>query len=376
MKQLRQLFTTLFATFRAAANDIAIANAIGGSDAVFEVQQDGTFFVPYGKYQHGKGLQVFDKESAQAMQATANGLLSKAAGIPIYAGHPDVPGRPDSNPAAPALGWIDNIDVSDDGARFTHRLNKRGKEAIENAEFRFYSPYWLLRKIAGGALQPMRLLSMGLTNNPRIPVPAIANDQDKESKTMTDAQLKAIGLEPGATEEAINARLATLTKAENDATTEKARADKAQADLDAANESVTAANDRANKARDVLVDNALDRAVLKSRLTEADRATRRTELLAIENDDDLQKELTQMEAGKSVLPKTQIGDLSGARAAAAAENDAPARTQKRRDAVHAELTAIENDAASKNMPSQARYDLAWQRAEKKHPTLFTAQANA
>jgi hypothetical protein len=356
-----------------SANDLSIANAIGGSDAVFEVQQDGSFFVPFGKYSHEKGLQIFDKAAAEALQAAANSLLTKAAGIPIYAGHPDVKGRPDSNPAAPAYGWIDGIEIENDGAKFLHRLNKRGQEAVANADFRFYSPHWLLKKVAGG-LSPVRLLSMGLTNNPRIPVPAIANDQDHQDKTMTEAQLRAIGLEPGATEDAIDARLAELGSAANDLVTVTARAVQAEADLGAARTEIAAANDRATAARSALVDSALDRAVLSGRITEADRAPRRVELLAIENDSDLTGRLTELEKASPALPGQQTGDLSGAREVAAAENDATARSSKRQQAVEAELTAIANDYPG--MPKAARYDMAWQRAQRKHPTLFTAQANA
>lgn len=374
MKNLLARLLQRLAPLRAAANDVLIANALGESEAKWEVQQDGTFFVPYGRYSHAKGLQIFDKAAAEEMHRAANGALARAAGIPIYAGHPDVPGRPDSNPAAPALGWIDDIEIGEDGARFRHRLNKRGTEAIENAEFRFYSPYWLLRKVAGG-LQPVRLLSMGLTNQPRIPVPAIANDQEHTTTTdMTKEQLEAIGLAEGATPEQITARLAELSKAANDLTAEKARADKAEADLATATSDLTAANDRATKARELLVDSALDRAVLSGRLTEADKATRRAELLAVENDLDAQ--LSALETAEVKLPGAQTGDLTKARAAAAAENDATARSVERQKLVTAELAAIENDKTGGRLTPAARYDLAYRRAEQKRPDLFTAQANA
>lgn len=373
MKYLRKLFTRLFATVRSCANDLAIANALGGSDAVFEVQQDGSFFVPFGRYSHEKGMQIFDKTAAEALQSAANSLLTKAAGIPIYAGHPDVKGRPDTNPAAPAYGWIDAIEIENDGAKFIHRLNKRGQEAVANADFRYYSPHWLLKKVVGG-LSPVRLLSMGLTNNPRIPVPAIANDQDHQEKTMNEAQLRAIGLEPGATEDAINTRLAELGSAANDLVTVTARATQAEADLVAARTEITAANDRATAARTALVDSTLDRAILAGRLTEADREPRRTELLAIENDGDLTGRLTDLDKAEKALPGSQVGDLTGAREAAAAENDSSSRAVKRQQAVQSELTSIANDYPE--MPKATRYDMAWQRAQRKHPTLFTAQANA
>jgi len=151
-----------------AENDIGDNSTIF-TPSPFTLNQSNTLFIPYGKYPHSVGLQIFDRESAQLMKSAFNDAA------PAYFGHPDVPGRPDSNPAAPARGWVQGINVGDAGMTLPMKWGKEGREAINNAHFRFYSPLWDLRRISGG-VQPVRLKSIGLTNNPRIPVPPIAND--------------------------------------------------------------------------------------------------------------------------------------------------------------------------------------------------------
>lgn len=364
-----------------APEEIAIANGHGG-EGVFEITQENSLFVPFGEYPHAKGLQKFDRESGEALLAAFNSLPAKvgrmfSGGVPIFAGHPDVPKRQDSNPAAPAYGWVQGVVVENDGVRLPVKWNTRGRESIENAEYRFYSPNWLLRKVSGG-IQPVKLLSIGLTNHPRIPVPAIANDnQPKEKKTMNEEQLKAIGLEPGATDEQINARLEKLAAAENDATTEKARADKAEGELATAKQAVQeketalqAANDTAARQREARIDGALETLVSTGRLTEADRPARRTELVAIENDEALDARLDELAKADPVLKtKPRTANLAQGKEKVAAENDAAARSEKRTEAVEAELARIAND-----VPAAERYDIAWTRAQKKHPELFSSAA--
>jgi phage I-like protein len=407
MNPLRHIIRQI-QTLISAANDateITIANGLGDSAAVFQVAQGDSFFVPYGRYPHKVGLQIFDRASAEAMQAAANSTLTRAAGIPVYIGHPDVPGRADSNPSAPAVGWIDSVEIGEDGATFRHRMNPRGQSAIANAEYRYYSPHWLLDKVPGG-LSPRRLLSIGLTNNPLIPVPAIANDQPTQNQ-MNEQLLIALGLAADATLEAATARIAELTTAANDLATAQQRVTELDNQLTAANDTLstertraegltsqlttaqdrvtelegqlTAANDATTSARALAIDTSIERAVLAGRLSQADSATRRTELIAIANDSELATRLREIETAAVTLPGsgTATGDLSGARASAAAENDATARAVQRQQAIDAELVSIANDAAYTQSSKATRHDLAWQRAARKHPTLFTsAQASA
>ena len=142
--------------------------------SLFILRQADSLFLPYGNFPHQQGLQKFDRASAAYVQAN----FAAAPNIPAYAGHPDVPGRPDSNPSAPALGWVGGISIGNDGATLAMKWSPEGRRAIQGARYRFYLPYWDLRKVPGG-IQPVKLRSIGLTNSPRIPVPSISNDDDQ-----------------------------------------------------------------------------------------------------------------------------------------------------------------------------------------------------
>lgn len=412
-----------------AANDIAVANALGG-EAVFNVQQGNKLFVPYGRYQHPKGMQIFDKESAEIMASVFNSLGAKigrfftGAGAPIYAGHPDVPGRADSNPAAPAFGWVEGITAENDGASFDVKWNPDGENAVGNAHFRFYSAHWNCRQVKGG-IQPVQLLSIGLTNNPRIPVPAIAND-DNPTNNMNPELLKLLGFaadatpsaqeiataisahndrvtaandelalcrQAGATIEvllaaeigettgiwseriaagitklraAANDAAALLTAAQNDLAT-------ANASLATATANLTAANDRATAERTARVNAALEGFTTTGRITAAEIEPLRTELVALENDA-LETRLTTLAKAAPKLNTKPLADVGGARKTFAAANDEAERSAQRRTAIDAELTAIANDRNSAGLSDGQRYDKAFNRAQKKHPDLFPTKA--
>lgn len=396
-----------------AANDdeVAAANAFGG-EAAFEVQQGSRLFVPYGEYLHAVGLQKFDKASGNALVAAFNSLGSKVsrfftkAGVPIYRGHPDVPGRPDSNPSAPALGWVEGITAENEGIALDVKWNADGEAAIGGAQFRFYSPHWLLSKVKGG-LAPSRLLSIGLTNNPRIPVPAIANDK---TNIMNPKLLELLGLANDADETAISAAVTAFiekaTNAANDLTTrtsELATAngllatrtteltaandslvvitrerDEARTQLAAANDARlaveterTAANDRVTALRTRIVDDALPLAVTAGRVLPAEKDAKRTELLAAANDTDLFNALGALAALPQKLKTTAVTKSLGAARSAmvTAANDEPAMRQSAiREAVGAELAGVKKDHPK--ISDSAAYDMATGRARAKSPQLF------
>jgi phage I-like protein len=387
-----------------AANDeeICAANALGG-EGVFELQQQESLFIPYGNYPHKVGLQKFDAASGAQLVTAFNSIIGKISrifspGVPIYRGHPDVPGRPDSDPSAPAVGWVDGITAENDGVRLGVKWNADGMEDIERARFRFYSPNWALRAVSGG-LQPVRLLSVGLTNNPRIPVPAIANDETttKENTTMIPQwiidMLMAAGLiEAGASEDSIKTgmekacaainRLQTAEMLEREAGELRQRCqiandqiaaltgerDTATARVTELETQLTAANDARNAERSARITAELSPLVGNGRVLEAERADLLAELTAA-NDETLATRLGELAArGPQLKTTSQIGDMSGARGRLSAENDAVARQNQIREAVTAELELVkaENDGIAPG----AAYDLAFQRATKKHPQIF------
>lgn len=398
----KPIIATLLAGLAASArrmvsveNDAVVLDIVNaqGEAAIFELQQDGSFFIPFGEYPHKKGLQIFDNAAAQEMRAFAKSMAGRVLGMPLYIGHPDVPGRPDTNPAAPAVGWFTDISIENDGARFHTKLGPRGKEAVENAEFRFYSPNWACQRVAGGKLRPVRLKSMGLTNNPNIPVPAIANDSTQTEQTMNPELLKLLGLDAaandgaGPTAEEIQAAsiklAARLQTAENDAaripgldeqiatlttraTDAEGKVTQLENDLATARTSLSAANDAVVAARGARIDITLDRAVETGRIAEADRAARREQLVAIANDAELTTALQEIENAKpTIKTASKVTGMDRAKANIHADNDAVVRSENRRKAVEQELSAIAND-----LPPHERHNLAWERAAKKSPELF------
>lgn len=135
----------------------------------------------YGEWPHPGGLQRLTREAASEMVAffhSVRGRLARRfAGVPVYIGHPDddafagCPGHTDTR----AYAWITGLQARPDGLYILPRWSREGRRLLENAFYRFLSPRWALRRENDGALTPVRLLSVGLTNQPNIPGEAIAN---------------------------------------------------------------------------------------------------------------------------------------------------------------------------------------------------------
>lgn len=185
-----------------AANETATAllhafNSIAGSaDAVVSEhnaeKRTARLFVPFGDFGPTAGrdnrdgktkptMQKFDLEAANAIIARLNSLRGTLARklrlIPIYEGHPDVPGMEDTYRDRSAKGWIvgANVGANDgrDGLFFDAEMTPAGMRMILDEEFAFNSPRWAMAPItaANEAVQiarPAKIISFGLTNTPFI----------------------------------------------------------------------------------------------------------------------------------------------------------------------------------------------------------------
>ena len=116
---------------------------------------------PFGEWPHAKGMQVVDEESARKMKRAA--AWSAAVGIPIYVGHPD-----DEGIRAKAVGRIKRICPTNDGIAVVAAYPQKTYEKIVRGEFSAMSPRWRMQKLGDGRYRPVKLLSVGLTNNPNI----------------------------------------------------------------------------------------------------------------------------------------------------------------------------------------------------------------
>jgi hypothetical protein len=135
--------------------------------------------VEYGEHPHPKGLQRVNHDVALRLVGafhSLRGLLARRfGGLPVYVGHPDDPefagkaGHADTR----AHGWIHELEAREDGLYGRIRWAKSGRELVENENYRFFSPRWLMKDIGGGVFEPVRLISVGLTNTPNIPGEAI-----------------------------------------------------------------------------------------------------------------------------------------------------------------------------------------------------------
>jgi phage I-like protein len=140
--------------------------------------------VPYGNFDHSKGLQVFDKAAAEAMANEFNKPIARMlrwasrtrGGAPVFIGHPDV--FPNENRDKSAYGWVREMRVDADGLAMLVRWTPEGRELIANERYRFFSPVWDATAVAGKSRQfrPAGLVSLGLTNTPNIPVEPLANE--------------------------------------------------------------------------------------------------------------------------------------------------------------------------------------------------------
>lgn len=142
--------------------------------------------IPYGDHPHKRGTQRFSRQSAEAMVAGFHSILGKLGrlfgGLPVYIGHPDDPAFSNQHTDAKAYAWIMGMEAREDGLALIPKWSKPGEEIVANAHYKWFSPRWACREVArenGKAiLEPVRLISVGLTNMPNIAgVPPLANEE-------------------------------------------------------------------------------------------------------------------------------------------------------------------------------------------------------
>lgn len=385
-----------------AANEGELMGNTEGGEAVFEIEQADSMFIPYGEYPHKHGLQIFDKAAGNAILASHDGFLGKvkrAVGMsyPVYVGHPDLPGSKDTDKKA--YGWIETIAVENMGMRLGVKWSAEGRALVENAHYKFYSPLWWIRPATGKkGYMPVSLKSVGLTNQPNIPVPALANEYEAEeteeqSQLPTEDIMKpeilaALGLEDGATPEEILAAIAKMKDAaanaekapeekpaEKEAEAAPAKEeeaapeeDQAKAELEAMKKKAVEAENECIALRDSLAiaaNAAVQAAVNAGRITPAEAGAKAAEMLAA-NDfktalDDLGKLPTKF---KTTSATGALGSSKSRLVIAANDASAAARDERAR--------LVENEFENTNaaLSIGERKRIAWGRAQNKNPELF------
>lgn len=376
-----------FAGTRVAfANEAAMANSLVG-DAGFEVVDGGHLFVPYGNYPHKQGEQRFDRAAADQLVANFKKPWARFkrlanVGTPVYVGHPDVPGQGHLYPDSRAYAWIESLQAEANGLRIVPKWSKPGAEMIANAHYRYHSVYWDAVPDGRGGWKPVYLLSVGLTNTPNIPVPALANEADttpenqpdNTTTTMDPELLKLLGLAETADKAAVLQAVTTIKNELASLKDAKTGADKAKADAEAAKSQLdatkTAIENAVTSARSARIELALDRLIGEGRVLPAERAGESSRLLALANDATIGTELETL--GK-VDPKLKTKSQTTGAAAQRAEALKPKTDPTRAQAV-ANAVQVERDALERLYPGNPNnHSLSFANARRKHPEVFQPQ---
>ncbi|HYE32911.1 MAG TPA: phage protease [Methylomirabilota bacterium] len=166
-------------------NTIALTNQTAAQSTPFIVLQDSWVqLTPYGDFPHGQALQRIDAIAAQTLTNNFHSFSGKLgrrfAGVPFYIGHPDVPGMDNTFRDQKAYGWVMALEPRADGLYGQVKWSAAGAELLANAHYKFLSPYWEAAEIGieNGCriFRPRTLISVGLTNQPNLPVLPLANE--------------------------------------------------------------------------------------------------------------------------------------------------------------------------------------------------------
>lgn len=362
-----------------AANTAVVA---GG----FSLIQPDSFEIEYGEYPHSVGVQIFDRESAQAMANDMASLLGKLSrgfrGIPVYAGHPD---HPDQRLAAQypdrkARGWITEIVVGDNSARFLVSYNSLGKGEVEDAQWAGYSPLWLMQPAANqrGKFRPMILKSMALTNNPNMPVKPliVANEEEPPAplpnptpmKTETLAKLKKLLKLPDDADDAALDQAANdyLDKALAPAPAPEVKPEIKKEDDEEDDKKVipaaAAANEAISAMRGALINFGLDQLIMTGRLPASRRDIEHATLVACANDAAITAHLDTLRGAKPVMQTKPVhsANIATQKPAFTAANVDTDRARQRTEAVNA--IKAERPGISGTV--------AWGMAASRNPELF------
>ena len=283
------------------AREAAIANSFSETEPM-EENADGWFKVsPYGVFR-GKTPgrpQHFHEDAAKRMVSEFNSLRGKLGrmfrGVPIYIGHPDV--DPTIWTDDRRLGKATDLQARPDGLWAFGEWNSLGRENQTEAFWVYPSPRWDAPP-GQPRFEPDRLISIGLTNTPRIetsePLANSQLDTNTDTTTLMDPKLirEKLGLAPETTDEEVFAKIDSLTQAATDAESLATEAENAKAATAAETKakdemacSLQAAESNVIAFREAADNALLDLAERDGKITKADRAAWQAKLAGDKRDE-------------------------------------------------------------------------------------------
>lgn len=160
---------------------------------------------PFGTFPNAQGKQVFNAADATNIVNEWRGLANtglRLLGLPMYEGHPDHPAFESKYPNKGAVGRFKELEARHDpkcrncaafmaneeqaepcrehGLFGKCKFNAAGKALVANETYHGHSVNWAMHREADG-WHPHFLKSVGFTNEPGIPVPAITAANEKQN---------------------------------------------------------------------------------------------------------------------------------------------------------------------------------------------------
>jgi phage I-like protein len=161
---------------------------------------------PLGLHPHKDGTQKVEESDVELM---INAFRSAGA-RPILVDYDHT--SHDETKGTEAGGWIEDLQLRNDGIWGKVRWSADGEEKVKNGTYRYTSPVWGVTRDADGFLRPISLKDVALTNQPNLkglqPISNRAsgdnsNGTETKNKTSMKGIAKALGLDSESTEEQI-----------------------------------------------------------------------------------------------------------------------------------------------------------------------------
>ena len=121
--------------------------------------------MPFRQLETRKGNANCRQNSGEKLVKNFGGIFR--AKIPIYIGHPDE--NPKTAQTAKAVGQIDKLFLCENSIAAIVRYEESVYKKIVLGEIRAMSPRWQMERVNAENFRPVKLVSVGLTNNPNIP---------------------------------------------------------------------------------------------------------------------------------------------------------------------------------------------------------------
>jgi hypothetical protein len=123
---------------------------------------------PFGEYRTQAGTEVFDAEGVGEAVKASNGRLF---GEPIYHGFPHFKGQ-EAPSKARLAGRVKRLLMTEWGLEADISLTKFGRSLAEQGGY-CAADHGTFRSLGEGRFRFERLLALGLTKNPALPIPEV-----------------------------------------------------------------------------------------------------------------------------------------------------------------------------------------------------------